>query len=166
MILQALFAVYRFDVDYGGIGLGDDVPDLVREHATAEERHVVAGWVREVLPQGTDWSANFHRQVHGGFLLDLEEEALDDETFLHICRETGRVHDLVDRLLALGRLDEAIAQAEPVGDYELLGLADIFVQHGHGEVAERLMQERSEKTQDTRVLDWLHKRSNSVPRLA
>jgi uncharacterized Zn finger protein len=158
MILQALFAVYRFDVDYGGIGLGDDVPDLVREHATAEERRMVAGWVREVLPQGTDWSANFHRQVYGGFLLDLEEDVLDDETFLRICRETGRVHDLVDRFLALGRLDEAIAQAERVGDYELLGLADIFVQHGHGEVAERLMRERSEKTQDTRVLDWLKER--------
>ena len=28
----ALFAVYHFDVDYGGIGLGDGVPDLVLEH--------------------------------------------------------------------------------------------------------------------------------------
>jgi hypothetical protein len=48
------------------------VPDLVLEHATAEERRVVAGWVREALPQGTDWSANYHRQVYGEFLLDLE----------------------------------------------------------------------------------------------
>src|SRR5947199_7717003 len=63
----ALFAVYHFDVDYGGIGLGDGVPDLVLEHATAEERRVVAGWVREALPQGTDWSATFHRQIYGGF---------------------------------------------------------------------------------------------------
>ena len=115
-----------------------------------EERRVVAGWIREVLPHGTDWSANFHRQVYGGFLMDLEEDALDDETFRHICRETGRVHDLVDRLLALGRLDEAIAQAERVGDDKLLGWADIVVQHGHGDLAERLMQERSEKTQDRR----------------
>src|SRR5262249_6300217 len=53
-ILRTFFDVYRFDIDQGGIGLSDNVPDLVEE-TTPEERRVIAGWVREVLPKGKDF---------------------------------------------------------------------------------------------------------------
>lgn len=157
-ILRALFAIYRFDVDYGGVGLGDEVPDLILEHAMVEERRTIACWVRDALPQGTDWSDNYRRQRYGGFLLELESDALDDEAFLQICRETGRTHDLVDRLLTLARVDEAMHEAEQVGDYDLLQLAGLFVRRGHEDVAERLMEQRSQRTKDTRVLAWLKDR--------
>ena len=157
-ILRALFEIYRFDVDLGGVGLADDVPDLILEHATPEERRTVATWVRESLPQGTGWGAGFQRDCFGGFLLDLEGPDLDDEAFLQTCRDTGRVGDLVDRLLRLGRLEEAISAAERTEDYTLLVLADLFVRHGHGPIAERLIGRRSEQTQDIRLLaclrDW------------
>ena len=39
----------------------------------------------------------------GGLLLDLQAEKLDDESFLQICRQSGRFNDLVNRLLQLGR---------------------------------------------------------------
>ncbi len=157
-ILRALFDIYHADVELGGLGLSDEVPDLILEHATADERRAVAGWIREGLPQGGGWSANFHRQVYGGFLLDLEADTLDDETFLRVCRETGRVGDLVDRLLDLGRTDDAIAEARHAGDYELLGLADIFVGHNREEEAERLVLERSRTSNDTRLPAWLKDR--------
>ena len=67
----------------------------------------------------------------------------------------GAFHDLVDRLLNLTRVEEAVTEARTAGDYDSLGLADLFVGHGHGDVAERLMLERAEKTTDTRVLEWL-----------
>lgn len=60
--------------------------------------------------------------------------------YIRICRETGRIHDLVDRLLALRRVEEAVEAAEGLGDYALLGVADIFVRHHHGKVAERLVR--------------------------
>lgn len=50
-ILQALFAVFRFDVDYASTGLGDQVPDLLLEHATVAERRTVASWARKALAE-------------------------------------------------------------------------------------------------------------------
>jgi uncharacterized Zn finger protein len=158
VILEELFDVYRFDRDHGSLGWSEGVPELLVDHTTPEERRVIAEWVREALPQGTDWSANYKREAYGGLLLDLEAETLNDETFLGICRETGRNQDLIDRLLTLGRLEEATQEAERVEDYPLLGLVELFIQHGHAEVAERLMVERSGRTQDSRILEWLKNR--------
>jgi uncharacterized Zn finger protein len=153
-ILRALFDLIRFDIDQGGIGLSDRAPDL-DEHATQAERRTLAGWVREAMAGARDWS----RQSLGGWLLDLEADTLDDEAFLRVCRDTGRTHDLVGRLLQLGRLDEAVGEAERASDWELLNMADLFVSRRHGDVAERLVRERSRKSQDTRLLEWLKKRA-------
>lgn len=157
-ILEALFEIYQLDVDYGGYGFSDGVPDAILEHATAEERRTVAGWIRDALPTGGDWSAKFHRKAYGAFLLDLEAETLDDEAYLRICRETGLTYDLIDRLLVLDRVDEAIAEIRGVESGEFIGLVDLLVQHGHGDEAEHLMRERSRTTEDWRVLDWLKNR--------
>lgn len=62
------------------------------------------------------------------------------------------MQDLVDRLLSLKRLDEAVAEAERAGDYDLLQLADVFVAH------ERLLADRSRTSSDTRLVEWLKNR--------
>ena len=156
--LQTLFEIYCFDVDYGGVGLGEAAPDLILEHATGEEKRAVAGWVRAAMTEGNSWSDNYHRQVYGRFLLDLQMADLDDASFLSICRESGRLADLVGRLLALRRLDEAISEAELAGDYELLTLADIFREHGYAQSVEPLLAKRIETSQDHRLVEWLKER--------
>jgi uncharacterized Zn finger protein len=160
-ILRALHDIYRFDTDYGGIGISDEVPDLVLKHASPEERRTFAGWLRDAIPKGGDWDSKWRREAYGGFLLDLEEGSLDDEAFLKHCRELGLQSDLVDRLLQLGRLDEAVAEAKRADDYELLQLADIFLRHRHGDDAEKLIEERARKSNDTRLLEWLIKRASA-----
>ena len=157
-LLQTLFEIYRFDVDYGGVGLGESAPDLILEHATGAEKRAVAGWVRAAMPEGNSWGDNYNRQVYGRFLLDLEMADLDDASFLSICRESGRLADLVGRLLTLGRLDEAISEAELAGDYELLTLADIFREHGCAQSVEPLLVKRIETSQDHRLVEWLKER--------
>lgn len=156
-ILRALFDVLRFDFDVGGVGLSDGVPELVGQHATPEERQTYAGWVREAASRsaGDGFTTSWRREAYGGILLDLEADQLDDEAFLRICRETGRVHDLVDRLLELGRTDEAVRATERVGDYELLGLLDVLTAHGRGETAERLALDRLGPERDPRLIEWL-----------
>ena len=156
--LQTLFEIYRFDVDYGGVGLGEAAPDLILEHATGEEKRAVAGWVRAAMTEGNSWSDNYHRQVYGRFLLDLQMADLDDASFLSICRESGRLADLVGRLLTLGRLYEATSEAELAGDYELLTLADIFREHGCAQSVEPLLVKRIETSQDHRLVEWLKER--------
>lgn len=156
-IMQVLFAAYNFDVKAGGIGVGEEAPDILLKHATPDERRMIAGWVRQEIarPDSSGWGTRFRDQWYGGFLLELEADELDDEAFLRICRETGRIGDAVDRLLTLGRLDEAIRDAEKEGDYDLMALADIFVQHGHHTEAEKMIRQRSKTSDDTRLLDWL-----------
>ena len=156
--LQAIFDIYRFDVDYGGVGLGEDAPDLILERATGDEKRTVAGWVRATMPKGNSRSDNYHRQVYGRFLLDLEMADLDDASFLSTCRETGLLSPMVGRLLTLGRLDEAISESELAGDYELLILADIFREHGCTQSVEPLMVKRIETSQDRRLVEWLKER--------
>lgn len=154
-LLRALFAVYREDIEGGGHDYGAGAADLLLEQTTPEERRTIAELVRAALPQGNDWSSGWRSRTYGGFLLALERDALDDETYLRICRETGRTADLVDRLLTLGRVEEATTAAEGAGDYDLLGLADQFVTHAQGELAERLVRDRSRQSQDLRLLAWL-----------
>jgi hypothetical protein len=158
-ILRALFDTYVWDVNFGGIDMGYEAPRIILEQSTPEERRLVAGWVRSAMPTSNSWSHDYHRQILGRLLLELEKDELDDEAFLRICRETNRWLDLVDRLLALKRVDEAADVARSVGDYDLLHLADIFVAHEQADLATELMRTRAKTSQDTRLPEWLKQRA-------
>jgi len=157
-ILRMLFGIYRFSMDQG-VSLTDgedDVPELLLSYVTPEERHTMVDWVREALQENTQWHTDYSRQKYGQFLLKLEKD-LDDETYLQICRETGRDYDAIERLLKLKRVDEAEKVAEQASDSDLPRIADLFVWHGQDGVAEDLMRQRSRKTQDWHILPWLKK---------
>lgn len=150
-ILQAVYNVFLWDVRLGGIGIGDGVPNVLIEQTTPQEKDMLASWTREALPGTHEWG----QETLGGLLLDLQAEKLDDESFLEICRQSGRLNDLINHLLQLDRLDEATMEAEKSDDYQLSILADIFAQHGQGSVAEQLVQNRSELSRDVRLTIWL-----------
>jgi tetratricopeptide (TPR) repeat protein len=150
-ILKAILNVYLWDIRIGGVGIGDSAPEILLENATTQEKELLAGLIRSALPGIQKWG----QETLGGLLLDLQAEELDDEAFLEICRQTGRLIDLVNRLLQLSRLDESVRETEKAKDYQLPALADLFVQHGHGSRAERIMHARFETSQDDRLIDWL-----------
>ena len=182
-ILQTLFAIYRFDIEAGSMGFGEDAPGILLEDTTAGERHTIAGWVREAIAENkqkkpyinyryhwyagfsfeeeVDYSDRFALQGLGGFLLDVEEDTLDDEAYLRICRETGRIADAVERLLELGRIDEAAMEAKRDSDYHLLSIADLFIEYGQDAVAERIVQQRAWRSRDSRLLEWLKKHART-----
>ena len=153
--LHTLFSVYLFNLDYGGGDSRVSAPDAILEHATAEEKSAVADWLRTAIPQGDSWSSLYRRRTYGRFLLQLESTRLDDESFLRICRECDLVTDLVSRLLALGRTEEAVACAESCGDNDLVALADIFHRHSCLQLIESFLVERAETSRNNRLLDWL-----------
>ena len=155
-ILQTLFDIYAWDtVKAGGIGISDEAPGIMIEQTTLEERQRIVEWIQSFMPTSDSWSDDYHRQRLGGFQIALQEDQLDDEAFLALCHQTGRVHDMVDRLLSLNRVDEAAREARQVSDYQLLGLADIFVQHAQGPLAQSLIHTRAETSSDSRLLAWL-----------
>ena len=151
-ILRTLFDCTLWDTQQGGIGVGEGGIDFILEQATPQEKQLVAGWARAALNQaGGDWERN----ALGGILLNLEADFIDDEMYLKICRESGRIHDLIDRLLKMGRTDDAELEASRASDYDLLGLANLFVEHTHSEIAERLIRARIPVSKDSRLLEWL-----------
>ena len=61
----------------------------------------------------------------------------------------------MDRLLTLGRLEEAIAEAELAKDHELLELADIFCHHDLGQGIVPVVARRVEAGGNHRLMEWL-----------
>lgn len=158
-ILQVLFSAYQWDtLKAGGVGAADCVPEILKSKTTPDERAEIATWVREILPKGSTWSDGYHREVLGRLLLDLEADTLDDEAYLKICRQTGRLNDLIERLLKLRRITEAEEAARAAGDYPLFKTLDIFVKHRRADLAEKLVTERLEIIGDDRLIDWLANR--------
>lgn len=169
-VLAALFELYRF-----GIGDGRDVADAadaaLLEDTTPDEKRQVAGWVRQAMRKADGWE----RDAYGGMLLDLEKDTLDDEAFLRVCRESGRTDDLIDRLLKLGRVDEAARELEQAAagrEFDLPRLADLFVSYRHADVAKgvvlRRLREGRGKAEgqaydasyrQVALLEWLRKRA-------
>lgn len=162
-VLQILFSLYEWDsIKMGGIGASDCVPEILTSRTTADERVEIAKWTRKILPTGTSWSDGYHREVLGRLLLDLEADTLDDEAYLKICRETGRLNDLTERLLKLNRIKEAEENARSAEDYDLLLSLNIFMQYKQAGLAEKLVAERLEtasgKELDGRLIEWLAER--------
>jgi uncharacterized Zn finger protein len=168
-ILEALFDIYNWGINYDGmyegIATGSDVPSVILERATTEERKYVAALVRDVLPPGSDWVGAYKRQKYAAFLLGLERDELDDEAYLRICRETGLLTELMDRLLALGRIEEATAEARQLDDMKLLSLVDLFISRGQDALIERLIRERAPASQGPALLEWLKKRAREAGNL-
>jgi hypothetical protein len=156
-ILEAIFAVYRFDVDHGGFGLTRDVPPEFLQDTTPEEKYLAAQWVRTALAelqegkQESDW----HRKRYGSLLLALETDILSDEEFLRIGRETKNIQAVVNRLLQQGRVDEAVQDASQATGWQLVKLADLFVQYGQDGAVEHMMDEKAQQEMYTSYAEWL-----------
>src|SRR4249920_3955511 len=121
--IEVLFAIYQRDLHADDShGFYTSAADQLVRYATSLERHTIAEWIREALADEEQEITGSERQAYGKFWLDLQKESLDDEAYLRICRETGRISDLIDRLLTLGRIDEAAREAQQVDDNTLLGL--------------------------------------------
>lgn len=166
-ILQVLFNVYKWDtIKIGGAGASDCVPEILIEKTTLEERIEIAKWVRKILPQGSSWHDSYHRQELGSLLLNLEIDILDDEAYLKVCRETGNLNGLIERLLKLGRIQEVENAARAAEDYPLFLSLDIFANYNQTQLAEKIVNERLNKIEDSRLIEWLANRFKEQGNLA
>src|SRR5947209_3429748 len=71
-VIRVLFAIYRFYTD-SWMDLDEDIPGLLKGNTTLQERQVIAGWLRDALPQTkAEGSAGDSRQRYKAFLAALE----------------------------------------------------------------------------------------------
>ena len=162
-ILKTLFDAYDLDMS-----LENDMPVMSRKvpailvrYTTPEERRLVAKWVRKGFDLDIDWQTyevEDYAQSFEVLLLGLEGDDLDDETLLRLAREMESYEYIVDRLLKRGRLEEALAEAKQVDDFDILEIADILGEHGYEDQAVQLIKERSDQSSRTDLLHWLQER--------
>lgn len=161
-LLRSLFDLYVIDENHGGLCAGDSILEVLVRRTTPAERQMVAAWVRAAVPRGHAWSDDYRRGQFGDLLLRLEGDTLDDEEYLRVCREMGRLDDLVERLLRLERVPEARDELDAAPDHRLLALAEIFVQHALGDEAERAVRDRAGRAKPVfagAMYDWLRGRA-------
>lgn len=154
-LLHALFELFVWDLQAGGLGYADETPSILASEATPEEKNMIADWVQAELPEGAGWDEDYQRRALGGLWLDLMGDTLDDETYLRICRETARKHDLIDRLLSLGRVQEAMTTVHEGSGYSITSVADRFEKHGYPEMAVQIIREHPSSETDIQMLEWL-----------
>jgi hypothetical protein len=70
---------------------------------------------------------------------------LSDEEFLRIGRQTKSNQEVVTRLLELDQVDEAVQDASQANGWQLVKLADLFVQYGQDGAVERMMDEKAQQ---------------------
>jgi len=71
-VIRVLFAIYRFSTD-DWMDLDEDIPGLLVGNTSPEERHVIAGWLRDALAQTkVEGSAGHSSQCYEAFLAILE----------------------------------------------------------------------------------------------
>jgi len=165
-IIEVLLDIHEQDLHADNShGFTASASDQLVKYTMPLERNTVAEWIRKRLEK----AGSFNRKVYGEFLLGLQKDTLDDETYLQICRQAGLTTDLIDRLLALGRIDEAERETQNIDDYNLLELADLFIQHQQDATAERIVRGRIKEKTNWQILEWLqnyyHSRDNHAAEL-
>ncbi len=70
--LKALFTIYRFFTDHT-MDLDEDIPSLLVENTTTQEREAITGWIRDALSisKETTWGATSIRQHYAILLAKL-----------------------------------------------------------------------------------------------
>ena len=156
--LRSLLEVHLFDVNFSGDLFSGEAGELIIERATGAEKALVASWLRANLPTGNSGIHYFHRQLRGRFLVELMDRELDEKSILEICRECGLVAEVVDRLLRVNRLEEALSELALAWRLDLAQIAEVFERHGHAGDVEPLLTEQFEDFRDYKLAEWLSRR--------
>src|SRR6266487_984851 len=130
-LLTALFDLWKFGYNYGGIEV--DVAGAMAESVTEDERKMVESWLREEMKSGQDFSSQWHNRSIIHFLATLKQaEHFSNEDLLEEYRKAGLYKELAEKLLQLGRENEAlgVAQATLTESRVVTWFAELLVKSG------------------------------------
>jgi catechol 2,3-dioxygenase-like lactoylglutathione lyase family enzyme len=155
-IITVLFDIYLHDLhNENPLGFTASTSDQLVIYTTPLEQNTIAERIYALQAAENEKTRGSHNHAYGRFLLALGQETLSDEAYLQICRKNGLFSELIERLLTLGRIDEAEIATQPIDNQGLLRLADQFIQHKQDTIAEHLVRARIKEKPDTYVLIWL-----------
>ena len=161
-LFETLFEMILGDIELGGVDMDGNAQDYLLKQSNPDEKKMLAKRVQQELDRTPSKNESSRRERNrlSGLLLELEAQTLDDEQYLKICRENGRTDDLIERLLKLKRVDEALAEAKLFEAPALIRAADIFSQRKKLELLEPVLVAREAQPSkvfgaNTRLSEWL-----------
>ena len=157
-ILASLFDMLKWDIGEGGLGMSDGVPELLQQHATVAERADIRQWITAAVKNitGSEWSQNYRRETWGRLLLSFADEENVDE-FLKQAGKQGLHKSVFDKLIQLGRLDEALEVAQKhltVSGWERLQAAQALYAAGRKDYA-LAFAKAGLPDKDLRLAEWV-----------
>jgi uncharacterized Zn finger protein len=158
-IFDALLGVFIWDVNFGGVDIGMDAPEIILRHIRREDipgiRHLVeAAREQKRSRPYSQWGVSAYNE----FLIDLDMlDEVNPEIILERLRAEGMYHLLVNRLLAMERLDEAadVVRQHIPGRYERIKVLTLFIDLNYDELALQIAEEGVSLTFDVEVVSWL-----------
>jgi uncharacterized Zn finger protein len=105
-VIKTLFDAWKYNYTVG-YGIAEQVPDVLTEAATPQERTQIEGWLKGVTRRD-----GFGSPAVARFIAALKVKAgLGDEAVLAVYREAGLYEELTIKLIEMGRVDEAVREA-------------------------------------------------------
>ncbi len=158
-LLDTLMGAYIWDVDFGGVGLSDGVPEAILAHATRADLPRIRAQVQAALKQKQaseygHWGA----EAYTRFLIELDAlDNVDPEVTLRRLREEGFYDLLFEKLLQMGRTEEAIKVAAEhlTHPHARLQAAMLLSDAGYTDVAIRLAEDQLRAGYDQYLAEWL-----------
>ena len=155
-IFDALLGVFVWDVNIGGFGIGDETPAIILKHIRREDIPSLRKLVKSVRDQrrGSSWATEAYNEFLMG--LDMLDE-VDPEVILERLRAQGMYHLLVNKLLELDRLDEAVTviKQEMNSAYSRIHALNLLVNHGHDAKARQLAEDILADDYSYELAAWL-----------
>jgi hypothetical protein len=158
-VLNTLLRAFIWDVDEGGIGVGDEVSDWLVTYARQPDiaglrNQIVAAEQRKAQSPYGRWGMEAYEALR----IQLDDmDNVDPEVVLARLRENGMYVLLINKLLLLERPQEALAVAEQhiTAPSERALILPRLVSAGLGDDAVRLAQTTLQNKYDAHLLDWL-----------
>jgi len=151
-LILALWEIYCCDIEELGLGFGDQVPEILAGDMTEEETEIFLSHLQALFDET---EPGYNRQALGEFLLELQSETLDDEGYLALCRSAQLDKQLVERLLTLNRLEEALAIFRQATPNQVMRLIPIFEAANHLPEVEAIVRERNQQEGEHVFRTWL-----------
>jgi len=147
--------------DMGGYGFEDDLREMIVVTYQPADAAALESWIREALDEAPDRPRSDWRQ-RGliTMLLQVHGRERRGEDYLTLCAEQGRRLALCEKLVDLGRAEEAmrLVRQQPLPSHEAWPLIERLDRAGHErlafEVAEAALPEARGWPLD-RIGDWL-----------
>ncbi|MEM6527739.1 MAG: SWIM zinc finger family protein [Chloroflexota bacterium] len=158
-ILQAILGIFIWDTKIGGYGLSDDTPEIILKHVRREDipairRRVEEARDRRIKGSYGDWSA----EVYNSFLTDLDMlDEVEPEIILERLRAQEMYHLLVNKLLEMNRVDEAVMviQQNINSAYAWIQALNLLVEHNENAKARQVAEDILAGEYDYELAEWL-----------